>query len=340
MEKIDRLGWAAGLAFTAYGVRVGIRVGETDVLKRVEIYLPPAWSPASSPRVDILYSVVVGGAGSSPGVRRFNLLYANAHRVARSLDLGGVFDPFEAHVHLHIAEDAPRRRFVHAGVVGWRGEAILIPGGSHSGKSTLVAALVAAGATYYSDEYAVLDERGRVHPYPKPLSLRANTGGKATRHPVETLGWSAGSTALPIGLVVVSQYKAGAVWRPRRLSTGHGVLALLANTVSARRQPAVALATLQRVAANAVILKGGRGEASAVAPRLLKYLEKSCNHGDIPGSVLASLLRGIWRHTPPDLATSEDELRQVTSLLLRSGGGALGWHRIRHSSFQTSVAPC
>jgi hypothetical protein len=34
----------------------------------------------------------------------------------------------------------------------------------------------------------------------------------------------------------------------------------------------------------------------------------------------------------------EDELIQVTPLLLRSGGGALGWRRIRHSSFQTSVA--
>jgi hypothetical protein len=56
-----------------------------------------------------------------------------------------------------------------------------------------------------------------------------------------------------------------------------------------------------------------------------------------PSSVLASLLRGIWRHNPPDLATSEDELTQVTPLLLRSGGGALGWHRIRHSSFQASV---
>lgn len=57
-----------------------------------------------------------------------------------------------------------------------------------------------------------------------------------------------------------------------------------------------------------------------------------------PGSVLASLLRGIWRHNPPDLATSEDELTQVTPLLLRSGGGALGWHGIRHSTFQTSAA--
>ena len=57
-----------------------------------------------------------------------------------------------------------------------------------------------------------------------------------------------------------------------------------------------------------------------------------------PGSVLASLLKGIWRHNPPALAISEDELTQVTPLLLRSGGGALGWHRIRHSSFQTSAA--
>lgn len=282
MEKIDRLGWAAGRAFTAYGVRVGIRVSETDVLKRVGIYLPPACKPASSPQVDILYSLVVGGAGARAAVRRFHLLYANALRVARSLDLEEVFDALEAHVHLHVAEAAPRRRFVHAGVVGWRGKAVLIPGRSHSGKSTLVAALVTAGATYYSDEYAVLDEQGRVHPYLKPLSLRADPGGRAIRHPAETLSGSTGSTPLPIGLVVVSHYKAGASWRPRRLSPGHGVLALLANTVSARRQPADVLVILQRVAANAIILKGGRGEASAVAPRLLKYLEKSYEYSNVP----------------------------------------------------------
>ena len=98
---------------------------------------------------------------------------------------------------------------------------------------------------------------------------------------METLSGSAGSTPLPFGLVVISHYKAGASWRPRRLSPGHGVLALLANTVAARRQPAAALATLQRVAADAIILKGGRGEASAVASRLLKYLEKSYEHGHV-----------------------------------------------------------
>jgi hypothetical protein len=281
MAKLDRLGWAAGIAITVYGVRVGVRVNDASVLSRLEASLPPTWKPVSSPRVDILYSLVVGGAGSRPGLRRFSLLYANAGRVARSLDRQDVVDAFESSVHLHVAEVAPRRLFVHSGVVGWQGRAILMPGRSHSGKSTLVAALVHAGAAYYSDEYAVLDERGRVHPYPKPLSLRNGPGGRAIRHPVEAPGGGTASRPLPVGLVVVSRYRAGAVWRPRRLSAGYGILALLANTVSARRQPAAALAVLPRVAVHAVMIKGARGEASELAPRLLTYLEKSCSRGKV-----------------------------------------------------------
>ena len=83
-----------------------------------------------------------------------------------------VLDAFESHVQLTVAEYAPRRIFVHAGVVGWKDRAILIPGLSHSGKTTLVDQLIRAGATYYSDEYAVLDARGRVHPYPRALGMR------------------------------------------------------------------------------------------------------------------------------------------------------------------------
>ena len=62
---------------------------------------------------------------------------------------------------------------MHAGAVAWRDRGIVIPGRSHSGKTTLVRALVEA-ARYYSDEFAVLDPQGRLHPYPLPLrSARA-----------------------------------------------------------------------------------------------------------------------------------------------------------------------
>src|SRR5277367_3536052 len=44
-------------------------------------------------------------------------------------------------------------RAVHAGAVLWRGRALLLPGGTHAGKSSLVTELLRRGATYYSDEY-------------------------------------------------------------------------------------------------------------------------------------------------------------------------------------------
>jgi hypothetical protein len=272
MEKLDRLGWAAGLAFTAYGVRIGIRVNDPGVLPRVGAHLPPGWRATPSAPVEYLFSLLVGGAGSRPNVRRFSLLYGNVSRLARSMDLDAIFEALESHLQLYIAETARRRVFVHAGVVGWRGRAIIVPGRSHSGKSTLVAAMVRAGAAYYSDEYAVLDAKGRVHPYPKPLSLRDRGTGKAMRCRVEALGGTAGAQPLPVGLVLVSTYKPGATWRPRRITAGHGVLDLLANTVSARRQPAFALAALQQAVAQATMLKGGRGEADEIAPLLLRYL--------------------------------------------------------------------
>lgn len=278
MQKIDRLGWAAGISFTAYGRRVGIRVNEAEGVERLERRLPYGWKPAAGPVVERLYSLYLslhlGGAGARPGVRRFHLLYGGAARVARTEDVEEIYEALETDLRMYIAEAARRRVFVHAGVVGWRGTAIVIPGRSFSGKSTLVRELVRAGATYYSDEYAAFDARGRVHPYLKPLSIRENGASlRQTNYEVEALGGRAGSGPLPVGLIVVSAYKEGARWRPRALSAGLGALELLANTVAVRRQPEKTLATLQQVVERAAVLKGARGEAGEVVESILKQSE-------------------------------------------------------------------
>jgi hypothetical protein len=270
MKKLDRLGWAAGLSCISYGARIGIRVNTPSALEPLVERFPPGWKLAPSPVVDRLYSVIVGGSVAPHHVRRFNVLYGNIETLARSMELDQVFDSFESNLQLYVAETARRRVFVHAGVVGWGGQAIVIPGRSFSGKTTLVAELVRAGATYYSDEYAVLDGRGRVHPYPKPMSIRQPVTGKQKKHPPEALGGLSGAKPLPVGMVVMSEYRLGARWRPRLLSAGQGALALLSNAVSARRQPHVALATLKRVVSQAPVLKGVRGEAKEVVDSLLK----------------------------------------------------------------------
>lgn len=61
----------------------------------------------------------------------------------------------------------------HAGVVEKGGRAVVIPGMSGHGKSTLSAGLALSGWRYFSDEFALIDlETREVIPYPRPVSLK------------------------------------------------------------------------------------------------------------------------------------------------------------------------
>jgi hypothetical protein len=269
MTKLDRLGWADGSSFKAYGVIVGLRVNDPAILKDVSERLPPGSQIVTRKVVDHLYSLIGNPAGSNGKVRRLNLAYSNLEQVARIRDFRDFLNAFESHVQLSVAENSTRYVFVHAGVVGWKGRAIIIPGRSHSGKTTLVKQLIQAGATYYSDEYAVLDSRGRVHPYARMLGLRDQNDATSKRVRAEELGATTGTKPLRIGIVLSTKFHAGARWRPRRISRGQAMLEILANTVSARTQPEVALPVLRRALAEARALKGRRGEAAEVAHSLL-----------------------------------------------------------------------
>jgi hypothetical protein len=127
-----------------------------------------------------------------------------------------------------------------------------------------VRALVEAGATYYSDEYAVLDRQGRVHPYARRPSVRVRGGKK--RHPVPR---GRGRRPVPVGLVVDTRYHAKGRWAPVPLSPGQIVFALLANTVPARDRPAEVLAVLARTAQSARGIRSDRGAASRTASTLI-----------------------------------------------------------------------
>jgi hypothetical protein len=274
LDRLDRLPWSAGVSFTACGVKFGVRVTDAAVLDDVRRALPHGVRADAHPVVDHLVSFVVGGQAPGARLRRFDLLYAAARRIIRTAERGEALRALESHLEQAMAELARRRLFVHAGVVGWKGRAILFPGRSHSGKSSLVAALLGAGAEYCSDEYAVLDSSGRVHPYPRPLLLRAD-GEHGTRVTAAALGASTARRPLPVGLVVVTHYRAGARWRPADLSPGRAMLELLGNTVMVRSQPQRVLSVLERVVVRAPALRGTRGEAEEAAPLLLRALERS-----------------------------------------------------------------
>ena len=248
----------------SHGVRLGLRASRPGVLGALRERLPPGARTARSTVVDRLYSYVAAGRDPDARVRRMHLLYIDAVRVARDRAIAPALEQLETDARHTVAALAPRRVFVHAGVVAWQGRAIVIPGASFTGKTTLVAELVRRGATYYSDEYAVLDARGRVHPFAKPLSVR----GEGERTPGD-LGGRAGARPLPVAAIVIAPFRAGARWRARERPRGEGALALLSQAVQARLDPARTLAAVRAAAADAVVLKGARGDAGEMAGALL-----------------------------------------------------------------------
>jgi hypothetical protein len=272
MAKHRRLGWESGICFTSYGSRIGIQVNHVDALELLPSCLPPRWESMSSPEVDALYSLRVGS--ERLGIRQFHIVYIGSGQVTRTNDLQEALFTLESVVHGGVAVFAQNFVFVHAGVVGWRGRAVVLPGRSKAGKSRLAEALVRAGATYYSDEFAVLDSQGRVHPYPKPISIRQGDPLPPLKRRPEAEGWEVGSDSLPIGLIAFTEYKSGAKWRPKKLTPGKAVLNLFDNTVLARYKPELALSMLDNAVIGAEVIRGNRDEAENLAPMLLDMIEK------------------------------------------------------------------
>lgn len=189
--------------------------------------------------------------------------------IAGPFDLRLALGILDAELRMYIALHAPDHVFVHAGVVGVGERAIVLPGRSFAGKTTLVAALVQAGAEYWSDEYAVLDADGLVHPYPKPLSVRINDTRETDEQPVESLGGRAGDRPLPVAMIAFTSYRPGAAWALRARTAGEGAVKLLEHSVAARSRPEQVLAAVRRAATGALVLEGDRGDADQAASVLL-----------------------------------------------------------------------
>src|SRR5262249_29657438 len=173
----------------AYGVVVEIHVDDHRLLSSVRLHCPPGWkaAPTAMPRSTLR---LFHGRGLSVQV--------DGAEVASGLSHEAALDVLESELQLAVARYAQPDVFVHAGVVSIGGQAIVLPGRSGAGKTTLVRALVAAGARYYSDEYAVLDALGRVHPYARRPSVRTPRGAEQ-REPVPR---QRGRRPLPGGGVV------------------------------------------------------------------------------------------------------------------------------------------
>lgn len=263
------------ICFQKYGVKIGIQAAKISYLKEVyaalEKIFPKGLEPSAERETEFQFSI----KSKKDGTFEF---YLKAEKLFEHGDRELFFKMLESRIRITIAEFAAGKVFLHAGVVGWKGRAIIIPATSFSGKTTLVAEMVKKGADYYSDEYAVLDADGNVEPFPKWLSLRGIIDDATQMDcSVESIGGRAAVETIPAGLILIAKYKKGRKipkkWQPKRLKPGEAIMEILPHTIPIRNKPEFVLEVLNKLANRAIIVKTVRGEAPAFAETLLGYFE-------------------------------------------------------------------
>ena len=162
-------------------------------------------------------------------------------------------------------------RAVHAGAVVLEGRAVLIPGSSHAGKSSLVAELLRRGAVHLSDEYALADEQGRVHAYPRPLLLRDGNPRQSLVLPAD-LNAEFATRPVPVGWIFAVDYDPESEWDLHEVSQGEAVMLLLQNTPHEMSESPEMVEFFMRLVADADCYAGTRGDAVEAAGRVLEVV--------------------------------------------------------------------
>jgi hypothetical protein len=244
------------LAFESFGVVAEVVCEDRELAAGIPDALPPGWC----------------GAQDEPstrfGVSRGGVITIDGTEVPEERSVLPLLSRFSSVVRHHVAQHAPAHVFIHAGVVAVDDCAIVIPGYSRSGKTTLVAELVRAGATYYSDEYAVVNSEGLISPFAKPLSIRSE-GEPDVRTEVTVPVDRTASGCARARLIVLTSYKAGAEWRPKERTKGEGAYALFKHSVAARQRSGEVLTAVSQLSRDGDVISGVRSDASQVAQALL-----------------------------------------------------------------------
>jgi hypothetical protein len=237
---------------------------EVEVSGDADPRLDDRWPPIGLTRASSPPGTVERRLAVEQGVRGGGILV----RVEGEPSPGG-WSRLESELTFFAAEHLSHQVAVHAGVLRHRGRAILLPGASHSGKSSLCVAAASLGVDVLTDEYALIDPgTGRTTGWPRPVRRRTPDGG------VQRLDLVVGSGPLSVAAVAVLRFDHAARGWGRPVSPARAVLGILENTVCARTRPGAALDAACAIARSCdVALEGPRGEAVTTVEALTRLLD-------------------------------------------------------------------
>ncbi len=240
------------------GAAVELRCADHHLVEHLEPVWPPIGLRRHARHLDVPAATVVELSGSVS---------------APEVSIDGTpsrhgWDGVESALGLFAAERLAGLVAVHAAVLVWDGAAVIVPGPSYAGKSTLTVAAAAAGATVASDEFALVDpQTGLVRGWNRRVRVRTRSG-------IERAELAVDIEPTRVGVVAAVAYGEGEQML-RELSPAETALAILANTVCAQSRPLEAIAAATTLARTACGVGGTRGEATEAA----EVLRDMCRSG-------------------------------------------------------------
>jgi len=268
---IERRNFDYGFCFVSHGVAVKIASDDQVMLGKARELVDSAFGGLARIFEESKFIAQCEfGIEDTKGIYR---LYKNGFETTAGNSERNFYKYLNSMLRLEVAEHAEGMVFVHAGVVGWKGSAIVFPGTSFAGKSTLAAELIKNGAEYYSDEYAVIGPDGLIAPFPRHISMRYFGGTRESEVPISKFGGRVGEFEIPVGLLLFTSFEKGAEWKPKYLSAGQAIMEMIPHTLSMRKDPSFCLKVLDLVARRAIIVAGPRGDVRKFAKFLLEYFD-------------------------------------------------------------------
>lgn len=259
----------AAISVTAWGATAQLLAPDRETLERVLAALPPAVRVGGEGRAARTLELVDDG-GSGPR------LVVDGRKLARFDNLEDTIAVLSSSIETLASTHSDTHAFLHAGAVEVGGRAVMLPGRSHAGKTTLVRALLERGARYLSDDLVPIDAGLRAHPLARPLMVRAARGAATEPVPPERVGSRAALAALEIAAVFCVRFDpAEPGLRLEEKTDAASFAALLAHAPGAQIRPDVIVPILAGIARRTPVFVGARGEAGAAADALLARLSGS-----------------------------------------------------------------
>jgi len=267
--------------YRVWGVNAKLSASDPGLWEELLKIVPPDWSSVTDPVPPIHFRV------ESRSVGGFQLLF-NDSLIPCASWLPGVLEELRGRIHIEVAQRVRIACFVHAGVVGIGHGALVIPGPTFHGKSSLVRSLVAAGARFFSDEFAVITPDGLVHSYPRAMSIRTENGRKEY-YSAADLGWEPGQGPLPLRWIAAIRYLEGSDWDCRALSKAQGFLTLYENSVAGTTAPIETFRILTSAVKSCSVIQGTRGDVREAVPALQKWIDQENYARSLAGSGTTTL---------------------------------------------------